>query len=430
MHAKHPTDPVPADPRPGDPVPGDFRPADGSSAERGARRRLPLDPLDWIGIGFFVAGCAAVATGLLPVAEAEHTVRRIGPLLVFLGTVIILAELTAKAEVFDVVAAWLARLGRGRYPVLFALCVVFATAVTAALNLDTTAVLLTPVMLALGRRLDVPQLPFAMTTVWLANTASLLLPVSNLTNLLAADRVDLTAVEFAARMALPELASVLATAGCLWLFYWRRKRRGADSYQPPDRHVPPDRVLFRVAAAACALFVVLVLVGVALEIAAPACAVLVVAAYVWRDRAALRWSLLPWRLLVMVTGLFLVVDTVSGLGLSDLLATLVGSGSDTAGVARVTAAGAVLSNLVNNLPAYVAVEAVVPPEGHTALLGLLLGVNVGPIVAPWASVATLLWYERCRSGGVTVSWGRFVLTGAVTAVLALTASLGALLLVS
>src|SRR4051812_11389765 len=143
--------------------------------------------------------------------------RRVLPLLLFLGTVIVLAELTAEAEVFDVIAAWLARLGRGRYPVLFLLCVGFAALTTATLNLDTTAVLLTPVMLALARKLKVDPLPLAVTTVWLANTASVLLPVSNLTNLLAQQRVGLSPLGFAARMWLPQLAVLLVTMAVLWL---------------------------------------------------------------------------------------------------------------------------------------------------------------------------------------------------------------------
>ena len=101
------------------------------------------------------------------------------------------------------VAAWVARAGQGRYPLLFGLCVAFASLTTITLNLDTTAVLLTPVMLALAARVGIAAVPLAMTTVWLANTASLLLPVSNLTNLLAADRVALSPSGLAAVMWLP-----------------------------------------------------------------------------------------------------------------------------------------------------------------------------------------------------------------------------------
>ncbi|TPW65361.1 SLC13 family permease, partial [Schumannella sp. 10F1B-5-1] len=86
---------------------------------------------------------------------------------------------------FAAIAERLARLGRGHGWVLWLLVVLLAVAATVFLSLDTTAVLLTPVVVLLARHHGYPPLPFALTTVWLANTASLLLPVSNLTNLLA-----------------------------------------------------------------------------------------------------------------------------------------------------------------------------------------------------------------------------------------------------
>ncbi|WP_091639695.1 hypothetical protein [Micromonospora pallida] len=50
------------------------------------------------------------------------------------------------------------------------------------------------------------------------------------------------------------------------------------------------------------------------------------------------------------------------------------------------------------------------------------------VPATWASLATLIWYERCRAAGVAVPLGRFVATSAVLAALATTASVTALLL--
>ena len=187
-----------------------------------------LRPLDWLAVGLLACGVLFTATGLLPARPAGEAMARIAPLLGFLGTVIVLAELTSAAEVFDVVAAWVARAGRGSYALLFVLCGAFASLTTVTLNLDTTAVLLTPVMLAMAARVGIATVPLAMTTVWLANTASLLLPVSNLTNLLAADRTRLSPTGLAAVMWLPELASVAATMACLWVFYWRPGRRAAD----------------------------------------------------------------------------------------------------------------------------------------------------------------------------------------------------------
>ncbi|MFI9202295.1 SLC13 family permease [Streptomyces sp. NPDC053048] len=390
-----------------------------------ALRRLHV--LDWLAGGVLVCGLLCLATGLLPAAPAGEAMVRIAPLLAFLGTVIVLAELTSRAGVFDVVAAWVARAGRGSYPVLFVLCVVFASVTTITLNLDTTAVLLTPVMLALAGRVGIAAVPLAMTTVWLANTASLLLPVSNLTNLLAADRVALSPMGLAARMWAPQLASVAVTMICLWLFYWRRGARGADAYVPPAPHRPADRVLFRVCALACAGFLLAILIdAVPLWTASGAAAVVAVGAFAVRERAVLRLSLVPWRLLVLVPGLFLVVETVDVNGLHEVLASAVGPDGGLLGMLRAGAVGGGLSNVLNNLPVYLAGESAVPVDNHDQLLALLIGTNVGPVVTPWASLATLLWFERCHAQGVRVSLRRFTVTGLVLALAAVPAAVVAL----
>jgi arsenical pump membrane protein len=384
-----------------------------------------LGGLDWLALGLLGAGGLAIAVGLLPWGEARATGVRILPLLIFLGAVIVLAELAARAELFDVIAMRVTILARGRNIALFGLCLLFAAGTTIFLNLDTTAVLLTPVMLATAVRARVPALPLAMTTVWLANTASLLLPVSNLTNLLAMNRVRLGTLEFAARMALPQVAALVVVATCLWVFYWRRN---PARYQPPEPFRPRNRRVFIAASVACAGFIFGILVGVSLYWMSAVCALGLVAAFLVWERRQLSWRLLPWRLLVFVTGLFLVVDTVGRHGLSDWMTALIGTNPGTEGVVRAGAAGGLLSNVLNNLPVYVAGERVIPVANHDQLLGLLIGTNVGPLVTPWASLATLLWAERCRSAGLPIPWGRVILTGAVTATLVLAASIAALLL--
>jgi arsenical pump membrane protein len=386
-----------------------------------------LGVVDWIAIALLAAAVACVALGLLPPSDAGTVLARIMPLLLFLASVVVLAELSAEAEVFDVIAARVAAAGRGNYVLLFLLCVAFASLTTITLNLDTTAVLLTPVMLALARKVGIATIPLAITTVWLANTASLLLPVSNLTNLLALNRIGLAPAAFAVRMWGAALASVAVTMLFLWLFYWRRGERGAERYTPPPPHAPRDRALLVVAGVACLMFVAAVLlVDAPLWVASGACAMLVAGAFVVRRPQALRLGLLPWRLLVFVVGLFLVIETISRHGLLAALVALIGPDGGTAGMYRAAAVGAALSNVVNNLPAYVAGEAVVPRENGNQLLALLVGTDVGPVMTPWASLATLLWFERCRAHGVDVPLRKFMLTGAGLAVVGLAATVAAL----
>lgn len=383
-----------------------------------------LDPMDWIALSLFAGGVAAVATGLLPVAQARATVSRILPLLIFLGSVIVLAELAARAELFDVIAVRVTALGRGRNAALFVAVSCFSALTTMFLNLDTTAVLLTPVLIATARRAQVPVLSLGMTAVWLANTASLLLPVSNLTNLLAANRIGLRPTAFAAHMALPQLAALVAVGTCLWFFYWRHN---PATYQVPPLQEPRDRRLLQSAAVCVLGFIGCIVAGISIAVASVASAAALCLAVAVRDRRQLTWRLAPWRLLVFVTGLFLVVDTIGRHGLSALMSRLIGGDAGASGVVRAASVGVLSSNLFNNLPSYVAGEAVIPAGNHDQLIGLLIGTNVGSLVVPWASLATMLWAERCRNARVPIAWRRFLATSAVTALVTMSASVAALL---
>lgn len=94
-----------------------------------------------------------MATGWLPWHEAVDTTTRVAPILLFLVSITVVAELAARAEVFDVAAGHAARLGRGSTPRLFGWVLVLGATTTTVLSLDTTAVLLTPVVLAMALRL-------------------------------------------------------------------------------------------------------------------------------------------------------------------------------------------------------------------------------------------------------------------------------------
>jgi len=73
----------------------------------------------------------------------------------------------------------------------------------------------------------------------------------------------------------------------------------------------------------------------------------------------------------------------------------------------------VTADAVNNIPAYLLLE---PAAGDAASsMALLVGVNAGSVVTPWASLATLLWADQLRRAGADVPWGRFVAWGAVLA---------------
>ncbi|RWZ59285.1 hypothetical protein ELQ92_13590 [Labedella populi] len=190
----------------------------------------------------------------------------------------------------------------------------------------------------------------------------------------------------------------------------------------PNRTVRPcsaatrvvrDRVLFRWSVTVLVVLAPALVSG--LEVWAPALAAAVVLTVVFavRRRSALRFSLLPWQLVLFASGLFLTVDAAQGLGLTHAVAALAGTGDGPAELLRLASVSAVGANALDNLPAYLAFE---PAAGSPErLVALLIGVNAGPLVTPWASLATLLWHGRLTSLGVEISWWRFAGLGLIVA---------------
>src|SRR5215467_14082630 len=105
------------------------------------------------------------------------------PPFVLVAGLLMIGAAAAADGLFEAIGA---RLASDRLPpraLLVALLALVAV-VTAVLNLDTSVVFLTPVLVHAARRRGLDERPFLYGAVLMSNSASLLLPGSNLTNLL------------------------------------------------------------------------------------------------------------------------------------------------------------------------------------------------------------------------------------------------------
>jgi arsenical pump membrane protein len=373
-----------------------------------------------------LGGAVALLTRLLAADDAVAVIERIAPVLVFLVAVTVIAGLADAAKVFEVAAREAAHLGRGRTWRLWLLVVALATALTIVLSLDTCAVLLTPVVLAMARQLDIPPKLFAFTTVWLAGTASLLLPVSNLTNLLALHRFDQLGLGLRDYLGLswrPAVAAVLITVVVLAVLFHRDLRR---TYVVPPTPGIDDKVLFWGAAGVCLALGPAFVTGVTVAWPASVGALVLLALFAVRRPSELTWALLPWRLVITVVGLFLIVGALTAHGLEHLLDDVAGaSPGGLLADLRLTGTAALGANAVDNLPAYLAMEPVAATEGRRMML-LLIGSNCGCLLTLWGSLATLLWRDRRIAAGIHISWWSFLWRGLVLTPLVLAGAVLAL----
>lgn len=370
----------------------------------------------WIAVGSWILLGTAVlvaASGLLPFDDLIDLAVTTGPVLVFVIAMTIVAELASAAGVFTVIAEQLAVWGRGRVALLWAFVLIMVTLTTAFLSLDTTAVLVTPIIVVLARHVGLSPLPFALATVWLANTASLFLPVSNLTNLLAADVFGETPFEFLSALWAPALTVVVITTGAVSIIH---RRSLAGRFELTDRTRLPDRQLFIVSLIVVCLLLPALVSGLPVSIVAGVAAVLLLGAFAVRNRrfsqesrTPLNLGLVPWRTIAFAASLFILVRAAEAHGLASTLTAASGTGDGFEDLLQLAAVGALGANAVNNLPAYLAFSSIA--ESPLRMGALLIGVNLAPLVSPWASLATLLWHQRLTKMGVRISWARFALLG-------------------
>ncbi|UXA17602.1 SLC13 family permease [Mycobacterium sp. SMC-4] len=343
------------------------------------------------------AAGAVIAVGAVSWDDAVAQVSSLAPVVGFLAAILVLARLCDDEGLFGAAGAFMARATSGSQPRLLASVFAVAAVVTAVLSLDATVVLLTPVVLATARMLRVPPRAHAYATAHLANSASLLLPVSNLTNLLAFTAAGLSFLQFAAAMTLPWLIAIAVEFVLLrWLF-------AADLTVAPHRVSPVDPVRiprFAVVVLALTLvgFVVTSAAGLSPGWAALAGALVLGVHSLSTHRSTVPRIVaaldLPFLAFVLCLGV--VVDAAMRNGLEPAMQQVIPDGDGLLTLLAIAAVAAVLSNVVNNLPAVLVMLPLVGTAGPVAVLAVLIGVNVGANLTYLGSLANLLWRRVVR----------------------------------
>ncbi|MEU6083710.1 SLC13 family permease [Streptomyces sp. NPDC047108] len=373
------------------------------------------------------AALLVIVVGALPPDHARAEAEQLSPVIGFLAAVLVLAQLCDDEGLFRACGAWMARAAAGQSRRLLVQVFAAASAITAVLSLDATVVLLTPVVFATAMRLGARPKPHVYACTHLSNTASLLLPVSNLTNLLAFAASGLSFTRFAALMTLPWLVAIGVEYVVLRRFFATDLYAGAQAAALADE---PDVPVFALVTVVCTLAGFVLASALAVDpawAAAAGAGVLAVRALVRRRStplALLRSAAVPFLAFVLALGI--VVRAVVDNGLADALGHLIPEGTGLLALLGIAALAAVLANVINNLPAVLVLVPLAVPSGPGAVLAVLLGVNIGPNLTYTGSLATLLWRRIVREHETDVGLGEFTRLGLCAVPAALVAAVVAL----
>jgi arsenical pump membrane protein len=380
-----------------------------------------------------------VAVGAVTPHAAWDEVTALAPTVGFLAAVLVLAQLCADDGLFAAAGAAMARVaggaGQGNARRLLAAVFVVAALTTAVLSLDATVVLLTPVVLATTVRAGVRDRPHVYACAHLSNSASLLLPVSNLTNLLAFSASGLTFSHFAALMAVPWVAAVGTEYVVFRQFFAGDLVGGPAAAQPtqgqeadpseaaeqPEAVAEQDEAItvptftVVVVAATLAGFALTSLAGLNPAWAALGGVLILAGRALGRRRTTVRelaGAASPF-FCAFVLALGIVVKAATGSGLGAHAGDLLPHGATLPALLGTAVVAALLANVVNNLPATLVLLPAAAHAGPATLLAVLLGVNLGPNLTYVGSLATLLWRRVLTSHGEQVSLATYTRLGLI-----------------
>ncbi len=102
----------------------------------------------------------------------------------------------------------------------------------------------------------------------------------------------------------------------------------------------------------------------------------------------------PFLLAVLALGV--LVSAVLDLGLGRAVSQLLPHGTTLPALLGIAAVAAVLSNVINNLPAVLVLLPLVAAGGPIAVVAVLIGVNIGPNLTYPGSLSNLLWRRVVR----------------------------------
>lgn len=374
-----------------------------------------------IGTSAMIGAVAALVLGVVTLSDVVVVTQIVwDATLAFIG-IIILSMVLDEIGFFEWCAIKMAKLSHGNGHLMFVYALLLGSFVSALFANDGAALILTPILLAKMRILQLNLksiLAFLLAGGFISDSASLPFVFSNLTNIVTANYFNIGFLEYLQNMFIPYLVSTLVSIVVLWIVLRKDIPQNVDIslLKNPD-DVLKNKTLFKFSWLFLALLLAGYFIGDSYGLPVSVFALgggllfLAIASYAKSAKVWLTLKIAPWQVVWFSIGLYIVVYGLKNAGLTDYLTLILhdlNARGDFIAIIGTGFLSAFLSAIMNNMPTIMIMDIALADVQNSALAyANIIGCNLGPKMTPFGSLATLLWLHVLSQKGIKIGFWEY-----------------------